>query len=409
MTSSPGLATSSFPFEQRASAAEFEAFFASAEKLAHWLRSRGAAADRRGGKPLEELAELRRSGLLAVTQPRSVGGGGASWPQALQLVRLVSASDMSIGQLLGYHYLNGRFVWIEGSAAQTARLGAESVKQSWYWGGVVNPRDPSLHLEPRGDDFVLNGRKNFATGASIADLIVVPVLLDGALVAIAVPAQREGFRSLDDWDNFGQRLTESGGVEFRDFIVKRDEVLGGVDRPPGPPPAFVTLVTPMIQLIFVNLYLGAAQGALDEAKDYVRSTTRPWGTSGVNSATEDPYILAQLGDSVADLSASIALADHAGEVLQAAIERGTSLTEDVRTQAAAVVYAAKVHATRVSLEVTSGLFELTGARSTANRYGFDRFWRNVRTHTLHDPVVYKAREVGNFALNGRIANDPFYT
>jgi alkylation response protein AidB-like acyl-CoA dehydrogenase len=61
------------------------------------------------------------------------------------------------------------------------------------------------------------------------------------------------------------------------------------------------------------------------------------------------------------------------------------------------------------LEVTSGLFELTGARSTANRYGFDRFWRNVRTHTLHDPVVYKAREVGNFALNGRIANDPFYT
>ena len=50
-----------------------------------------------------------------------------------------------------------------------------------------------------------------------------------------------------------------------------------------------------------------------------------------------------------------------------------------------------------------------GARSTSARYGFDRFWRNVRTHTLHDPVAYKAREVGNFAINGTITPDPLYT
>lgn len=43
-----------------------------------------------------------------------------------------------------------------------------------------------------------------------------------------------------------------------------------------------------------------------------------------------------------------------------------------------------------------------GARVTAARYGFDRYWRNVRTHTLHDPAYYKAREVGNFVLNGVI-------
>jgi alkylation response protein AidB-like acyl-CoA dehydrogenase len=32
------------------------------------------------------------------------------------------------------------------------------------------------------------------------------------------------------------------------------------------------------------------------------------------------------------------------------------------------------------------VFELTGARPTAESYRFDQFWRNVRTHTLHDPV-----------------------
>ena len=30
--------------------------------------------------------------------------------------------------------------------------------------------------------------------------------------------------------------------------------------------------------------------------------------------------------------------------------------------------------------------------ATASKFGFDRFWRNARTLTLHDPVAYKARE-----------------
>lgn len=32
-----------------------------------------------------------------------------------------------------------------------------------------------------------------------------------------------------------------------------------------------------------------------------------------------------------------------------------------------------------------------GARSTASEYRFDRYWRNLRTFTLHDPVDYKVR------------------
>ncbi len=402
-------AVAAFPFEQQADRATLDGWIAAADTLGEWLRQRGAAADRRGGEPTEELAALRRSGLLPVTQPIAVGGGGASWRQALQIVRRVARGDTSIGQLLAYHYLNSHFAWVEALPEQIAPLARESVAGDWYWGGVVNPRDPAIVLRPRGDAFVLDGRKNFATGASIADRLVVPALLGDRIAAVAVPRSRAGFTSNGDWDNFGQRLTESGSVEFRDFVVTEAEILGGSDRPAGPQPIFATLVTPMIQLSFVNFYLGTAEGALDEAKAYVRETTKPWDVSGVDSASEDPYILALLGELVADLSASLALADHAGDVLQEAIGRGPDVTEGERNAAAAVVYAAKVNATRVSLDVTARLFELTGARATANRYGFDRFWRNIRTHTLHDPVAYKAREVGNFALNGRITPHPFYT
>jgi alkylation response protein AidB-like acyl-CoA dehydrogenase len=129
----------------------------------------------------------------------------------------------------------------------------------------------------------------------------------------------------------------------------------------------------------------------------------------VDHASQDPYILEHFGLLQSDLRASLALAEQAAGEIEAALQRGASLTSDERTAAAATVYAAKVNSTRVALDITSRVFDLMGARSTSARYGFDRFWRNVRTHTLHDPVAYKAREVGNYAINGQITGDPLYT
>lgn len=62
---------------------------------------------------------------------------------------------------------------------------------------------------------------------------------------------------------------------------------------------------------------------------------------------------------------------------------------------------AKVLSHRAGVEVSSQLFELTGASSTSARFGLDRFWRNARVHTLHDPVDLKLRDIGRHALEGR--------
>jgi ABC-type taurine transport system ATPase subunit len=70
---------------------------------------------------------------------------------------------------------------------------------------------------------------------------------------------------------------------------------------------------------------------------------------------------------------------------------------------------AKVLAHRAGLEISSQLFELTGARSTSERLGLDRFWRNVRVHTLHDPVDHKLRDLGRHALDGRFPDPTPYS
>jgi alkylation response protein AidB-like acyl-CoA dehydrogenase len=100
------------------------------------------------------------------------------------------------------------------------------------------------------------------------------------------------------------------------------------------------------------------------------------------------------------LRPAIALADRAAQLVDDAFRRGAELTAAERGEVAIAVAEAKVLAHRAGVEVSSQLFELTGARSTSARYGLDRFWRNVRVHTLHDPVDYKLRDIGRHVLTG---------
>jgi alkylation response protein AidB-like acyl-CoA dehydrogenase len=103
------------------------------------------------------------------------------------------------------------------------------------------------------------------------------------------------------------------------------------------------------------------------------------------------------------------LADHAAQLLDAAFEQGAALTARERGEVAVAGAEAKVLAQRAAIEIGNEMFELTGARSTSARFGFDRFWRNARVHTLHDPVDYKLRDLGRYALEGRLPDPTPYS
>ncbi|QFY61067.1 acyl-CoA dehydrogenase [Rhizobium grahamii] len=383
-----------------------EALFARAEEISADLSRRAAELDRDGQPPLAEIVKLKSAGLLNALHAPEIGGGGLDWVDGLKLVRILARGESSIAQLLGYHFVNSQFIYWALDEVRARVLGSETVAKNLYWGAAVNPRDPGLVLTRRGSGYVLNGRKSFSTAAHVSDYINANANLDGKIVGFAVPTSRPGYTANDDWDNFGQRLSDSGSVEFHDFPVYEEDFVGAPD---APPPVLATFNTPLIQLVFVNFYLGTAEGALQEALNYVRTTTRPWVTSGVERAADDPYILERIGEFTAALKASAALADSAAAAVQASLARGQHVTARERGEAAAEAYAAKVNATHVSLDITSRVFELTGARSTAERYRFDRYWRNVRTHTLHDPVFYKAKEVGEFVLNDKVPEVSLYS
>jgi alkylation response protein AidB-like acyl-CoA dehydrogenase len=366
-----------------------------ADKLVDTLRADAAERDLAGAEPTREVQLLKESGLLTLMIP----SGQDSWLAANSVTRVVAAADANVGHLLGYHYLQ---LWrgeLFDKPDLVARLQRETVTGNHFWAGVSNPLDAALELTPVDGGFHLNGRKTFATGASVADRLVVSATRtdNDEKLTFVLDARAPGVRYLGDWDNIGQRLTASGGVVFADVFLPADNVLG--PQPDGDVPR-LSLAAIAFQLFLTQIYVGIAEGALIEAADYTRHRSRPWFLSGVDSAVDDPHIVAGYGELVAQVRAAGALTDDAARALGEAFDCGDGLTEAERAEAAVTISAAKVVATRVVNETTSKVFEFVGARGTANKYAFDRFWRNARTLTLHDPVVYKAREVGAHFLTG---------
>lgn len=378
-----------------------------ATALAQEFATTAAERDAKGGTAKYERDRIRSSGLLHLITPKEYGGIGETWITALKIIREFAKVDSSIAHILGYHYIQLIAPYVFGTGEQAEKYYSTTFRNNWFWCNALNPLDKNLKAILDGRKFRLNGVKSFCSGSVDSDILVVSGHRedeDNSIVAV-VPSDRKGITINGDWDNMGQRQTDSGSISFRNVIVLEDEVLAfhGSGSP------FSSLRTCIAQLNMANIYLGVAEGAFEEAKQYTTTKTKAWVTSSVESATQDPYILEHYGNMWIELSAATALTDKAADLLQAAWEEGEKLTAKQRGECAVAIASAKVFATRVGLNITSKMFEVMGARATSVEYRFDRYWRNVRTFTLHDPVDYKVRDVGNWALNDQLPTPTSYS
>jgi alkylation response protein AidB-like acyl-CoA dehydrogenase len=372
-------------------------WLAIASSLSKELTENAVERDAKAGIPDYEIRRLRDSGLLPLVVPQEYGGVGATWSEALKVVQELSKADGSIGQLYGNHLNLTALAHVSGTPEQKDRYYRETARHNLFWANAINTRDTRLKIAPDGDNFRVDGVKSFGTGVAVADLRVFSALPDGTEVPfLFVIPQREGVLSSQDWNNIGQRRTDSDTFTFDKVLVEKNEILG---FPHPPEHAFATFLGIIAQLTKTYVYLGIAEGAFVAAQEYTKTTTKPWITSRVDSATQDPYILHHYGELSIALDAAIALADRAALRVQAAWDRDVNLTVQERGEAAIAVFAAKAFATKVGLDITTRIFEVMGTRSTASKYGFDRYWRDLRTFTLHDPVDYKLRDIGNWVLN----------
>lgn len=207
-------------------------WIAHAQKVSDILARDAVERDRVGAAPYAEVQLLKDSGLVTLLGPTEFGGGGQRWETAYQVVRVIARGDGSIGQLLGYHYLWAWAVRLVGTEPQIGAVEELYTRNNFLFGGAVNPRDTDLTIVDRGETLVYNGVKSFSTGGRATDLTVLEGIIEGTATHVfaIVPTAQDGIVFRGDWDNLGQRLTDSGSVEINDVEVDWAGAAGFVDK-----------------------------------------------------------------------------------------------------------------------------------------------------------------------------------
>ncbi|MBX7553943.1 acyl-CoA dehydrogenase family protein [Streptomyces sp. NPDC004232] len=384
---------------------------------AHWLRVARETADdlatdavareQAGKAPFDEASRLRESGLLTLLVPAGLGGGGADWPTAYAVVREIAAADGAIGQLLGSHYFlswSARFFAEPSLATQVER---QSAAEQWFWGGGLARQEPPLTLARTAAGFVLDGRQSYTTGVLVADRLAVRAVRadTGEPLAVVVDPAHHGVGIDGDADTFGQRLAAGGSVEFDGVPVAGDDVLGSLSADEDVLSPLAALASPVGRLLSVQLRLGMAEGVLSEAREYSRASHSPWHPDWPVGSPQDPQMLSAYGELTVLTRAASALTDQAQEAVHGGLVRGEDLTYDEYAEISVLVAMTEAAASRAAQESTARALDIIGVRSASSRLGFDRFWRNARTHTLYEPVAHRLRDVGDYFLNG--AHPPF--
>jgi alkylation response protein AidB-like acyl-CoA dehydrogenase len=144
-----------------------------------------------------------------------------------------------------------------------------------------------------------------------------------------------------------------------------------------------------------------AEGVMAEAREYSRTSHAPWPVD----TPPDPQALTCYGELTVLTRSASALTDQALEAVRDGLARATDLTYDEYADISVLVAMAEAAASRAAQESTARALDIVGTRSASSRLGFDRFWRNARTHTLYEPVAHRLRDVGDYFLNG--AHPPF--
>jgi SfnB family sulfur acquisition oxidoreductase len=379
-----------------------------AQALAAEFAVGAAERDRHRELPFHEMDRVSASGLLAITVPAEFGGADLPPSVVADVIRILATGDPNIAQIPHSHFVYVNLLRLAGTPEQKAHYCQKLLRGARIANAQAERNGPTAAdvattLRPDGAGrFRVDGTKYYCTGSLFADILTVLTRLDdpdgatgmpaGQYVAF-LPADTPGVQIADDWDALGQRTTASGTIVFDGVEVDAGRLIARASAVNAP-----TGYGAFAQLMHAAIDLGIARGALEAAAEFARDKTRPWFEAGVTRAIDDPLLIQRFGELAVTVRAAEAAFAVAGEALDAVL--GGEPDAERAAESSLAVATAKILADGAGNEVSSALFELCGTRSTATDLNLGHFWRNARTHTVHDPIRWKYQHIGRALLQG---------
>lgn len=350
--------------------------------------------------PREEVSWLKEAGFTAVRVPEELEGSGATLSELFGLLVELGEADSNLPQLLRAHFLATE-EQLRRPASERRDHWLRLIGQGLIFGNAISERTDheigrlQTKLVEKDGRLLLNGTKFYCTGSLLADWITVRAeRAPGELVMVQVPASAPGVEQYDDWDGFGQQTTASGTVEFTDVEVDPEHVT-----------PFVRTHTPhtaLAQLVLLASLVGVCRRATRDATEFVQKRQRSYSHASAALPKDDPLVqqlVGKLHSATFAAQATLESAVRSVERAHRAVLAGSEV-EAATVQGEIDVSKAQVVLVDLVLTTVNQLFDVGGASIVSLQRRLDRHWRNARTLAVHNPVLYKARDVGDHVING---------
>jgi len=345
--------------------------------------------DREGKFPRDAMDALGRAGLLGLTLPTEVGGGGGGLAEAADTVEQVARACGSTAMVLMMHYSAVSVLGAHGPRDVVAEIASgrhlstlafsESGSRSHFWAPVSS-------ATVDGDEVVLDAKKSWVTSAGQADSYVWssrPVQADGPMTLWLVPSNASGLSIPFEFEGLGLRGNASSPVTAEGVRVPAAARLG--DDGAGLDIAF-TAVLPFFLVMNSAANVGFMEAVIEKTTAHLTSTR-----------------LEHLGQSLAEQPAARAglakmriTADQARVLLNDTVAALGSGREDAQLRLLEV----KAAAAEAAIEVTDLAMTVCGGSAFRTDLGIERRFRDARAARVMAPTTEALHDFIGRALCG---------
>ena len=338
------------------------------------IKPRAAALDESESYPEELYRDMARLGLFGITTPEALGGLGADVVSYAIVMEELARGYASVADQCGLVELVATLLSEHGTPAQQARyLGpllaferrcAYCITEPEAGSDVSGVRTTAVR---DGSGFRLTGEKIWIHNAPVADFAVVLARTDPAagkrgMSIFLVDADAPGYVRGRKEHKMGQRASQVGALAFNDVALGPEALLGEEGR------GFHMMMSVLEKgrVGIASLAVGILQAALE-------------------ASVEQAKIRKQFGQAIAEFQATqFTLADMETELqaarylLYVAAAKVTANAPD-KTRFAAM---AKRLATDTGSSVVDRALQLHGGYGYLMDYPIERFWRDLRVHSI---------------------------
>jgi len=325
--------------------------------------------------------ELRRKAaeydFVAPNIPTEYGGAGMDLGSSILVTEELWRADPGIGSAIGSAGFGTSMIIKYGDDwMKEEYLPAIAAGDSASCSCISEPAHGSdaagmeTRAEKDGDEYVINGNKMWITNGTVADVGVVMTKTDPGerhqgITAFLVPTDAEGFKTEKIDNKLGIRASDLAEVILDDVRVPAENIIGEENK------GFYQLMDFFAsgRTSVAAQAVGAAQGALDAAKEYAGEREQFGQQIGEFQAIQ--HKLAEMATNVeAARSLTYRAASH--------VENGDDQT------AAQFASMAKLFASERAVEVADEGLQVHGGAGYVTDHAAERYYRDARITKIYE-------------------------